>query len=30
MWQVDDVKSVRGLMEDPRCLWLQVDMGGSW
>ena len=28
---VDDVKSVREIMEDPKCLWLQVDVsGGGW
>ena len=27
----DDVKSIRGIMEDPKCLWLQVDVsGGGW
>ena len=28
---VDDMKSIRGVMDDPKCLWLQVDVsGGSW
>ena len=27
----DVVKTIRGLMNDPRCLWLQVDVsGGGW
>ena len=31
MQKADDVKSVRRLMEDPGCLWLQVDVsGGGW
>ena len=28
---VDEVKTVRGIMENPRCLWLQIDVsGGGW
>ena len=27
MQGLDEVKTVRGLMEDPRYLWLQVDVG---
>ena len=31
MQNEDDVKSIRGVMEDPKCLWLQVDVsGGRW
>ena len=29
MQKMDEVKMVRGLMEDPKCLWLQVDIGGG-
>ena len=29
MQNVDKVKSIRGIMEDLGCLWLQVDMGGG-
>ena len=25
----DNVKSIRGIMEDPRCLWLQIDVNGD-
>ena len=24
-----DVQTVRGIMEDPKCMWLQVDVGGG-
>ena len=24
-----DVKRIRGIMEDPKCMWLQVDVGGG-
>ena len=29
MQKEDDVKTVRDLMGDPRCMWLQVDVGGG-
>ena len=29
MQKEDDVKSVRGMMNDPKCIWLQVDVGGG-
>ena len=31
MQNVDKVRSIRGIMEDQKCLWLQVDVsGGGW
>ena len=30
MQNVDEVRTIRGIMEDPRCLWLQVDVCGGW
>ena len=31
MQNVDEMRTVRGVMENPKCLWLQVDVsGGGW